>query len=164
MLSIHSNLQQAHNHYRRLRNNYDYLQALVNNALTWQSSCVIANNARKQQKLFVQGYNLKVHNVMKYMRKPGLTGWLAGRPAGWLAGWLAGRLAGWLAGWPAGWLAGWLAGRLAGWLAGRLAGWRNTGEFRNFQNWLYVKILNLSLRLTKVQHHYSLTNAFQLVF
>ena len=57
------------NRYRRLRNNYDYLQALVNNALTWQSSCVIANNARKQQKLFVQGYNLEVHNVMKYTRK-----------------------------------------------------------------------------------------------
>ena len=57
------------NCYRRLRNNYYYLQALVNNALTWQSSCVIANNARKQQKLFVQGYNLEVHNVMKYTRK-----------------------------------------------------------------------------------------------
>ena len=55
MLSIHSNLQQA--------------QALVNNTLTWQSSCVIANNARKQQKLFVQGYNLEVHDVMKYTRK-----------------------------------------------------------------------------------------------
>ena len=69
MLSIHSNLQQAHNRYMRLRNNYDYLQALVNNALTWQSSCVIANNARKQQKLFVQGYNLEVHDVMKYTQK-----------------------------------------------------------------------------------------------
>ena len=63
MLSIRS---RRTNCYRRLRNNYDYLQALVNNALTWQSSCVIANNARKQQKLFVQGYNL---DVMKYMRK-----------------------------------------------------------------------------------------------
>ena len=50
----------------RLRNNYACLQALVNNALTWQSSCVIAN---KQQKLFVQGYNLEVHDVIKYMRK-----------------------------------------------------------------------------------------------
>ena len=28
------------------------------------------------------------------------------------------------------------AGRLAGWLAGWLAGRQNTGEFRNFQNWL----------------------------
>ena len=27
-------------------------------------------------------------------------------------------------------------GLTAGWLAGRLAGRRNTGEFRNFQNWL----------------------------
>ena len=45
------------------------------------------------------------------------------------------------AGWLAGWQAGWLAGRLAAWLAGRLAAWlagrqRNTGKFRNFQNWL----------------------------
>ena len=55
--------------YRRLRNNYACLQALVNNALTWQSSCVIANNARKTQKLFVQGYNLKVYDVLKYTRK-----------------------------------------------------------------------------------------------
>ena len=55
------------------------------------------------------------------------------------------------------------AGRQAGWLAGWLAGRRNTGEFRNFQSWL-VKIFNLSLRLTKEQHHYSLTNAFQPVF
>ena len=30
---------------------------------------MIANNARKQQKLFVQGYNLEVHDVMKYTRK-----------------------------------------------------------------------------------------------
>ena len=34
-----------------------------------QSSYVIANNARKQQKLFVQGHNLEVHDVMKYTRK-----------------------------------------------------------------------------------------------
>ena len=33
-----------------------YLQAIVNNALTWQSSCVIANKV----KLFVQG---EVHDV-----------------------------------------------------------------------------------------------------
>ena len=43
--------------YKRLRNNYACLQVLVNNMLTWQSSCVIANNAQKTQKLFVQGYN-----------------------------------------------------------------------------------------------------------
>ena len=30
-----------------VRNNYACLQALVNNALTWQSSCVIGNYARK---------------------------------------------------------------------------------------------------------------------
>ena len=52
-----------------LRNNYACLQAHVNNALTWQSSCVIANNARKQQMLFVQGYNLEVHDVIKYTQK-----------------------------------------------------------------------------------------------
>ena len=32
-------------------------------------SSVIANNARKTQKLFVQGYNLEVHGVIKYTRK-----------------------------------------------------------------------------------------------
>ena len=49
--------------------------------------------------------------------------------------------------------------------AGRLAGCRrNTGEFQNFQSWLLVEIFDLSLRLTKVQHHYSFTNAFQPVF
>ena len=42
-----------------------------------------------------------------------------------------------------------------GLMAGRQAGRRNTDEFR---------MLKYSLRLTKVQHHYSLTNAFQLVF
>ena len=51
-------------------------------------------------------------------------------------------------------------GLMAGWQAGR----RNTGEFQNFQSWLLVEIFDLSLRLTKLQHHYSLTNAFQSVF
>ena len=37
-------------------------------------------------------------------------------------------------------------------------------EFQKLQSWLKVKIFDLSLRLTKVQHHYSLTNAFKLVF
>ena len=46
--------------YRRLCNNYACLQALVNNTLTWQSSCVIANN----EKLFVQGYNPEVHDII----------------------------------------------------------------------------------------------------
>ena len=49
--------------------NFTCLQALVNITLTWQSSCVIANNAQKQQKLFVQGYTLKVHDVIKYTLK-----------------------------------------------------------------------------------------------
>ena len=47
-----------------MSNNYACLQAFVNKAITWQSSCVIANNVKKQQKLFVQGYNRKVHNVV----------------------------------------------------------------------------------------------------
>ena len=53
-----------------------------------------------------------------------------------------------------------LASRQAGWLAGR----RNTGKFRNFQNWLWAEIFEFSLRLTKIHHHYSLTIAFQWVF
>ena len=68
MLHIHNNLsagaQNVTKCYRRLSNNYACLQALVNNALTWQGSCVIAN-----KRLFVQGYNLKVHDVIKDMRK-----------------------------------------------------------------------------------------------
>ena len=66
MLSIHNNLSAGAQCYRRLRNNYTCLQAVVNNALTWQGSCMIGNNAQKQQKLFVQGYNIEVHNVIKY--------------------------------------------------------------------------------------------------
>ena len=47
---------------RRLRNNYaclqalvNYacLQALVNNTLTWQSSCVMANNGTKTSKSYL---------------------------------------------------------------------------------------------------------------
>ena len=50
-------------------NNYACLQALVNNALTWQSSCVIANNARKTAKAICPRlYNLEVHDVIKYTR------------------------------------------------------------------------------------------------
>ena len=69
MLSIQQSFSRRTKCYRRLCNNYACLQALVNNALTWQSSCVIANNARKTQKLFVQGYNLEVYDVIKYTRK-----------------------------------------------------------------------------------------------
>ena len=72
MLSIHINLSAGAQNFTGacLRNNYACLQALVNNALTWQSSCVIANiTLEKQQKLFVQGYNLEVHDVIKYTRK-----------------------------------------------------------------------------------------------
>ena len=52
--------------YRRLPNNYACLQVLVNNALTWQSSCVIANNARKTAKNICPSIILKVHDVIKY--------------------------------------------------------------------------------------------------
>ena len=73
-LEVHDVMKYTRKHraikyYRRLRNNYACLQVLVNNKLTWQSSCVIANNARKQQKLFVRGYNLEVYDVIKYTRK-----------------------------------------------------------------------------------------------
>ena len=48
--------------------------------------------------------------------------------------------------------------------AGRqVAGRRNTGEFGNFKNHCTSKI-QLLLRLTKVQHHYSSRNAFQVFF
>ena len=53
-------------------NDYACLQALVNKALTWQSGCVTANYIRKQQNLFVQGYNhtyLAVHFIMKHAQK-----------------------------------------------------------------------------------------------
>ena len=71
MLSIHNNLSAGTQNITGacIDNNYACLQALVNNSLTWQSSCVIANNARKTAKLFVQGYNLEVHDIIKYMRK-----------------------------------------------------------------------------------------------
>ena len=49
-----------------MSNNYACLQVLVSKELTWQSSCVIANNAKKQQKGFVQGYDLEVHDVLSF--------------------------------------------------------------------------------------------------
>ena len=71
MLDLYQSLGRRSKFYRRLRSNYTCLQALVNNAFvnnafTWKSSCMIANNA---QKLFAQGYNLEVHDVIKYTRK-----------------------------------------------------------------------------------------------
>ena len=65
MLSIHNNLLAAT---QNVTGAYVIIM-LVNNVLTWQSSCVIANNAQKTQKLFVQGYSLEVHGVIKYTRK-----------------------------------------------------------------------------------------------
>ena len=42
--------------------NYAYLQALVNKALTWQSSCIVANYIQKYSHM-----NFGVKNVMKCM-------------------------------------------------------------------------------------------------
>ena len=62
---------------RRLRNNYaclqalvNYacLQALVNNALTWQSSCVMANNGTKTSKSYLSEAIISVHDVMQYTK------------------------------------------------------------------------------------------------
>ena len=50
---------------------------------------------------------------------------------------------------------------------GLTAGWQADEiqvNFEIFKSWLYVEMFDLSLRLTKVQHHYSLTNAFQSFF
>ena len=65
MLSIHNKLSAGA---QNVTGAY-VITMLVNNPLTWQSSCMIANNARRTQKLFVQGYNLEVHNVIKVQRK-----------------------------------------------------------------------------------------------
>ena len=43
-------------------------------------------------------------------------------------------------------------------------GRRNTGEFGNFKKSLYIERFDFLLRLTKVQHHYSSRNAFQVFF
>ena len=53
MLSNHNNLSagaQNTKYYRQLCINYARLQALVNNAPTWQSNCMIVNNALKTAK------------------------------------------------------------------------------------------------------------------
>ena len=43
--------------------------------------------------------------------------------------------------------------------------WADDHEMQvNFKNFLYIETANFLLRLTKVQHRYSCTNAFQVVF
>ena len=44
----------------------------------WQSSCVIANRARKTAKaiLFVQGYNLEVYDVIKRKHRATVTNYI----------------------------------------------------------------------------------------
>ena len=68
MLSIHNNLSAGTQNFTGA---YVIImlvyRRLLTTCLTWQSSCV--NNIRKTQKLFVQGYNLEVHDVIKYRRK-----------------------------------------------------------------------------------------------
>ena len=71
MLFIHAKafiiiFQQAHKMLQALSNNYACLQAHVNNTLTWQSSCVIASNARKTANAICSRL---VHDVIKYTRK-----------------------------------------------------------------------------------------------
>ena len=75
MLSIHNNLKFQQSHKMHLCNNYPCLQALiVNNTLTWQSSCVIANKAPKTAKATY----LSKAIISKFLAQPGLTaGWQA---------------------------------------------------------------------------------------
>ena len=69
MLSIHNNLSAGA---QNITGAYIIImfvyRQLVNNMLTWQSSCVIANNTQKTAKAICPGYNLEVHNVVKYRR------------------------------------------------------------------------------------------------
>ena len=71
-LEVHDVIKYTRKHratkcYKRLCNNCSCLQALVNNELRWQSSCLITNNAPKTAKDIC--YNLEVHDVIKYTRK-----------------------------------------------------------------------------------------------
>ena len=65
MLSIHNNLSAGT---QNVTGAYVIIMLVYRRLLTMhlQGSCVIANNARKTQELFVQAYNLKVYNVIKY--------------------------------------------------------------------------------------------------
>ena len=65
---------------KALSNNYGCLQAHVNNTLTWQSSCVIANN-EKQQVLFVQGYVTGTYVIIVLVYRRLLTTSLGGKAA-----------------------------------------------------------------------------------
>ena len=71
MLSIHNNLSAGA---QNVTGAYVIIMLVYRRLLTTRlhhkaAACVIANNARKTQKLFVQGYNLEVHGVIKYTRK-----------------------------------------------------------------------------------------------
>ena len=67
MLSIHNNLSAGA---QNVTGAYVIIMLVYRRMLTMRlhgkAACVIANNARK---LFVQGYNLKVQDVIKYTRK-----------------------------------------------------------------------------------------------
>ena len=75
MLSIHNNLSaDAQN----VTGAYVIIMLVYRRLLT--TRFVIANKARKTQKLFVQGYNLEVHDVIKYMRKHHATDYIMCKP------------------------------------------------------------------------------------
>ena len=57
MLSIHNNLSAG---------TQNVIGALTTRLHDKAAVRYVANNARKTQKLFVQGYNLEVHDVIKY--------------------------------------------------------------------------------------------------
>ena len=65
MLSIHNNLSAGT---QNVTGDYVIIMLVYRRLLTMylQGSCMIANNTRKTQELFVQAYNLKVYNVIKY--------------------------------------------------------------------------------------------------
>ena len=61
MLSIHNNLSAGA---------YVIIMLVYRCLLTMRLHGKAAVIAKKQQKLFVQGYNLEVHDVIKYTQKP----------------------------------------------------------------------------------------------
>ena len=71
MLSIHNNLSAGAQNVTGATGAYVIIMLVYRRLLTTRlhdKAAVIANNARKTQKLFVQGYNLEVHGVIKYTR------------------------------------------------------------------------------------------------
>ena len=64
MLSIHNNLSAGA---QNVTGAYIIIMLVYRRLLTTRlHDKAVANNARKTQKLFIQGYNLEVHDVIKY--------------------------------------------------------------------------------------------------